>query len=232
MQSTTDQKSTEIQTIEEPDIFHLLESEDEQQIILETNERMKEALVYQVNWYNPKTYNYEKRDELSYAGINYLVILMAQNLKQGIEIVREPKIELLTVDGVERWHAMIICRNKVTGLETVGNSEQTVKLKQKKKGADGKDVFENGQPVYEYNKYDDFGRTKALSKAQRNAWKLQMPAKLILKVIQIAKDKKQTKTLETKKTTVLRKICNCRENGREPQTKADRTCNRCGGKVD
>ena len=85
---------------------------------------------------------------------------MAQN-EQALEIPDLPQIELVKHDESDQktwiWYAMIKVRNAKTGLETIGASEQ------------------NFIDEYKGNIYDQFGRTKAISKAERNAYRKQIP---------------------------------------------------------
>lgn len=192
---------------EDTDIFHLLDSEDEQQIIMEAQDRMKSALVYKVPWKNPNTNQWEERSELSYAGIQHICIMMAQKHNEvgSLELVEDPKIEMqkleLVMNGLPRtvtkWYASCKVKNTKTGMITPGISEADVITKGiKKDPATNKKIWDESLKSYIYEEvYDDFGRTKAVSKAFRNACKIQIPQKLILEMIKIAEEKGQTKTV-------------------------------------
>ena len=130
--------------------FQIMDDHDARQI--ETaDSAVRQALVY-------RTKNGKR--QLSYTGIKWLVLKMAQN-EQSLEIPDLPQVELVKHDESDQktwiWYAMIKVRNAKTGLETIGASEQ------------------NFIDEYKGNIYDQFGRTKAISKAERNAYRKQIP---------------------------------------------------------
>jgi len=108
---------------------------------------IKQALAYSVRG----------KKQLSYMGIKWLVLKMSQK-EQPLEIVDMPQVELSKIDPEDNatgvWYCTIKARNLKTGLVTVGASEAT--------------YLSNGV-------YDNFGRTKAISKAERNAYRKQIP---------------------------------------------------------
>lgn len=226
------EKSTEAITIsEDMEIFHILDERDEQQIIQETNNAMKQALIYTVPWYNPKTKQYEDRDQCSYEGIKYLVILLGQKLKQGLKLAIQPKFELMTIFDPETqvdrqsWHCSLSVLNEITGLETPGVSEQFVQMKVKDKDKDDRPIWDDVKKEYKWHwKYDEFAQRKCLSKALRNAWDLQVPTNLKLQLIQIAKSEKRVDRVEIKKN------CIC-EPGKRDIDPTTHICRRCGGKA-
>lgn len=201
---------------EDTDIFHLLDSEDEQQIIMEAQDRMKSALVYKVPWKNPQTNQYEERSDLSYAGIQHICIMMAQKHNEvgSLELVEDPKIEMQRLDlvmnglskTVIKWYASCKVRNTKTGMITPGISEADVVTKGiKRDPVTNKKVWDDSIKSYIYEEvYDDYGRTKAVSKAFRNACKIQIPQKLILEMIKIAEEKGQVKSVVNEQ-----KLANC-----------------------
>ncbi len=129
-----------------PSEYRIMDDADNQQI-LKAESAIKQALAYSVRG----------KKQLSYMGIKWLVLKMSQK-EQPLEIVDMPIVELSKIDPEDRttwvWYCTIKARNLKTGLVTVGASEAT----------------------YLSNKvYDTFGRTKAISKAERNAYRKQIP---------------------------------------------------------
>lgn len=126
--------------------FQIMDEADSQQI-QDAETAVKQALAYEVRG----------KKQLSYMGIKWIVLKMSQK-EQPLEVVDMPTTELMKHDPENKnswiWYATIKIRNKKTGLSTVGASESPYNF--------------NGQ-------YDSFGRTKALSKAERNACRKQIP---------------------------------------------------------
>ena len=130
--------------------YQIMDDYDARQI--ETaDSAVKQALVY-------KTKNGKK--QLSYMGIKWIVLKMSQN-EQALEILGLPQIELIKHDESDQktwiWYATIKVRNTKTKLESIGASEQPF------------------LDEYKGHTYDQFGRTKAISKAERNAFRKQIP---------------------------------------------------------
>ena len=127
--------------------YQILDDADAQQIA-QADQAVKQALAYEI-----KTPAGMKK-QLSYAGIKWLVLNMSQK-GQSLQIVdKEVKLEKSPLDDTYTWYATVTVRNRETGLETVGTQES---------------------PYIERGQYDRFGRTKALSKAVRNAYRQQIP---------------------------------------------------------
>ncbi len=126
--------------------FQIMDEADSQQI-QDAETAVKQALVYEVRG----------KKQLSYMGVKWLVLKMSQK-EQPIEVIDMPLIELVKHEPDNKstwiWYATIKVRNRKTGLSTVGASESPYSL--------------NGT-------YDTFGRTKSLSKAERNACRKQIP---------------------------------------------------------
>ena len=120
---------------------------------------LKQALVYV----------HQGKKQLSYMGIKWIELKMSQG-GQPLEIVSH-SVELVKHDPEDHnmwiWYATIVLRNKKSLLETLGASEQPF-------------LGHNGQ-------YDNFGRNKALSKAERNAIRKQIPEVEINQMINEAK---------------------------------------------
>lgn len=108
---------------------------------------VKQVLAYEVRG----------KKQLSYMGVKWLVLKMSQK-KQALEVVDLPCIELMKHNESDQttwiWYVTVKVRNLKTRLVTVGASES---------------------PFFVDNKYDTFGRTKAISKAERNAYRKQIP---------------------------------------------------------
>jgi len=231
---------------EDTDIFHLLDQEDERQIILEARDRMKEALVYTIHRYDPKKKEWVDEDQLSYAGIQHIIILMSQSKDSAgsLELVDEAKCEMksfnLTINDkpivIQKWYASCKVRNTLTKLTTPGVAEADVVIKVTKKDPQtNKKIWIKEKNAYEMEDgYDDFGRNKAVSKAFRNACKIQIPQKLILEMIKIAKEKGQVKKVEQQTTQQTNSnFCQCSEPKPKFQTddKGNHVCYTCNKPV-
>ena len=127
--------------------FQIMDEADSEQI-LRAESAIKQALAYDVRG----------KKQLSYMGIKWLVLKMSQK-EQPLEIVDMPILELSKIDPEDQstwiWYCIIKAKNLKTGLVTVGASESPYQLKP--------------------GEYDTFGRTKAISKAERNAYRKQIP---------------------------------------------------------
>jgi len=95
-------------------------------------------------------------------------------------------------------------------MTTPGYAEADVTILGNKLDANGKKIWDDD--VKSYVKeiiYDDFGKNKALSKAFRNACKVQIPQNLILEMIKIAKETGRTTEVVSEKTAELNSECGC-----------------------
>jgi len=178
--------------------YSIMDSADEQQII-SSNDDLKHALVYDL----------KGTKQITYIGLKYLVLKMSQS-NQALHILKS-EVTLDKDDPENKpmwyWRSIVRVRNHLTGLETEGISEA---------------------PYFENGKYDKFGRTKAISKAERNAWRKQIPE---LEIITLLKnvDGERTQKIESGSSSAkaLNKICTC-EN---PHIGiASGKCLKCGGK--
>lgn len=126
----------------------------------------------------------KKKHELTYVGLKHLTLLMSQNGNplEVMESICEQKNDI--------WYATYKVRNKTTGHESVGISEC---------------------PVNDGGKYDPFGRTKAMSKAERNAWRKQIPELKITELIKAALAKGETQEINTEPSDVQQEtgVCHC-----------------------
>ncbi len=146
------------------------------------------------------TVNGVKKQELTYVGLKHLTLLMSQG-GQPLEV-----LETIVDQKNDIWYATAKVRNKTTGHESVGLSEC---------------------PVNENGKYDPFGRTKAMSKAERNAWRKQIPELKITELIKAALAKGDTKDINPEKTDVQQETgpCHCPF---DQMTNKQGRCGNCG----
>ena len=125
--------------------FQIMDNADNTQI-QNAETAIKQALAYEVRG----------KKQLSYMGVKWLVLKMSQK-EQALEVLDLPCIELMK-HGEDQatwiWYVTVKVKNLKTGLVTVGASES---------------------PFLSKNEYDTFGRTKAISKAERNAYRKQIP---------------------------------------------------------
>ena len=188
------------------DDYSIMDSADEQQII-SSDDDLRKALVYDLRG----------TKQITYIGLKYLVLKMSQN-EQALNIIKSEVI--LDKDDPEEktmwyWRSIVRVRNQKTGLETEGISEA---------------------PYFESNKYDKFGRTKAISKAERNAWRKQIPELEITTLLKTTKGER-TQKIESENPDgfegdvcsagTLDKICDCDE---PIYGKMSHKCVNCGGK--
>jgi len=163
-----------------------MDTADEMQIV-NADKGVREAMVY-----NAKGHN-----QLTYIGLKHLTLLMSQ-AGQALEVL-EFAVKLVKDSETDkeewRWYSTYKVKNKETGHESVGMSEAS--------------YLENG-------KYDMFARTKALSKAERNAWRKQIPELKIMELIKQATGKGEVQTLDEG-------VCNCALGTRD----WDYTTNEC-----
>ncbi len=186
--------------------FSIMDSEDEQQII-SCDDDLKKALVYELRG----------TKQITYTGLKYMVLKMSQS-EQALHILKSEVV--LDKDDPEDkqhcyWRSIVRVKNSKTGLETEGISEAS---------------------YLESSKYDKFGRTKAISKAERNAWRKQIPELEIINLLKNA-DGKRVEKIETNISDgsecdfstrgTLDKICTCEEPAFGKQSGK---CLKCGGK--
>ena len=143
--------------------YSIMDSADEQQII-SSDDDLRKALVYDLRG----------TKQITYIGLKYLVLKMSQS-EQPLHILKSEVV--LDKDDPEDkqmwyWRSIVRVKNSKTGLETEGISEA---------------------PYFESNKYDKFGRTKAISKAERNAWRKQIPELEIIHLLKNAKGERTEK---------------------------------------
>ena len=164
-------------------IFHLLDKEDEKQIVNLKDFRKDSILLYKIHD------NYE----LSYRGIKHLAILMADK-GMPLSIVRSDTI--LSGDGKEKTlYATVLMCNEKTGQKMEGVSQCA---------------------FYDEKGQDHFARTKAHSKAERNAIRKLIPEYLITKFVKEAQELGQIKKVD---------FCSC--NKPVPNPLANEICKTC-----
>lgn len=150
--------------------YTIMDNADEQQII-SSDDDLRKALAYDLRG----------TKQITYIGLKYLVLKMSQS-EQALEILKSEVT--LDKDDLENkqmwyWRSIVRVKNSNTGLETEGISEA---------------------PYFEQNKYDKFARTKAISKAERNAWRKQIPELEIITLLKNAHGER-TQKLQTENTT-------------------------------
>ena len=124
-------------------------------------------------------YDLRGRKQISFAGIKWLVLQMSQHDQPLTVDIVDLHLERYTEDQSSWvWYATVKAKNTKTGLETLGASEQA--------------FISNG-------KIDPFSRTKALSKAERNAYRKQIP-ELEIKQMLDAAEPGQIQKLDTRDT--------------------------------
>ena len=146
------------ENLPEKSSFQLMDEADEQQII--SDAEVQKSLVYIA----------QGKKTLSYTGIKFLFQKWIERKQLTVEIVKDYSYCNLEKDDPENkstwyWRAQFTLRTsrvledgKIQIIETQGQSESPYLLKS-----------------YEKTNYDPFGRTKAFSKAERNADRKQIP---------------------------------------------------------
>lgn len=157
--------TTELQKTE----YAILDKMDEDQI-KSADAKLKQALVYEINISGKPV------RQITFIGLKWLTVRMSQK-GQSLEIISsEVKLEKDDLDKKDQWHwrAKVRVRNQKSGLETEGISECPY-------------LETSGKGEHATAKYDKFGRTKAHSKAERNAWRKQIPELEIINLLKTAK---------------------------------------------
>ena len=129
----------------------IIDKYDEQQIIAIDFEVMKK-LVYEVNG----------GQRLAYSGVKRLLLKMA-NKGNPLGFKEYPQITLVKLDESDRntwiWYAVVHMYSKKTRLESYGLSESAyIEI-----------IYNKQTDAWIPNGYDKLGRTKAVSKAARDA---------------------------------------------------------------
>lgn len=168
--------TTEMQLSDDSDVFKIIESYDEKQILDIADFEHNNKLVYEV----------QGKKELSYNGIKHLTIIMAQN-NNPLKTMPDSKLELFGEGNEKIWYSTVNVVNQRTGQTEQGVSQC---------------------PFYDNaGKVDHFARTKAHSKAERNAKRKHIPEALITQMINDSQKTKSTTT--TKPPTKSNQLCSC-----------------------
>lgn len=184
--------------------YSIMDTADEQQII-SADDDLRKALVYEIRGGSK---------QITFIGLKFLVLKMSQSNQPLTIIKSEITLDKDDLDDKTMWfwRSRVQVRNEKTHLETEGISES---------------------PYLENTKYDKFGKTKSLSKAERNAWRKQIPELEIVTLLKNANGERtekldsSNKKDETYRVGTLDKICNCDE---PCFGKSSGKCMRCGGK--
>ena len=190
--------STQVQKSE----FQILDKADEDQI-LKAQDKVKQALCYELKVGDKKI------KQITFIGLKWLALKMSQT-GQALEI-QTSNVQLEKDDPDKQdfwfWRANVKVRNQKTGLETEGIAE--CPYLQSVKGS---------------KTYDTFGRTKAHSKAERNAWRKQIPELEITTLLETV-TKSDTHDLGSTQESVHGEICKCPF---DQMNHLDGKCTNCG----
>ena len=157
---------------EEHEVFVVLSRHDEDLIVQELQRRVLKTMLYDF----PK--DGKRLVDLSVVGVNECVRLMNRTGKCSIRVVPGSlAIEETFEDGEEWVIATVYAEDAKTGQGTYGTAAQPKRMKLKadtaaKRRRDGKPVGQDDTI------WDNFARTKAISKAQRNAMADHIPETL------------------------------------------------------
>ncbi len=146
--------------------FEFMDKADSNQIISATDD-LKKALVYDVRG----------SKQITLIGLKFLVLKMSQ-AEQPLSICSsETTLDKDHPDNMNMWYwrSTTKVKNEKSGLETEGVSES---------------------PYLDNGEYDKFGKIKSASKAERNAWRKQIPE---LEILDLLKNTKadRTETLQS-----------------------------------
>jgi hypothetical protein len=159
------------------ELFKLADQFDERQI--QNVDGLRDVLCYKMHLGGKDHY------ELSFKGIKHLVLQMST---KGHPMQVTKRIAEFKGEGKEKtWYATVTVMNKTTQHETDGDSECPFY-----------ELDRNGNTLIQ----DHFARTKALSKAERNAMRKQIPEAMIVNLINEAANNKV-------KTLTINDFCIC-----------------------
>ena len=127
----------------------VFEKLDEEQI-MRADKAVKQAMVYEVSIRGVKT------QEITFIGLKHIMLEFSArgNPLEIIESICNLEKDDPTDKTTWNWRAKVRCKNQSTNHESEGLAEC---------------------PYMENVKYDPFGQRKAHSKAERNAWRKQIP---------------------------------------------------------
>jgi len=139
--------TTTLQTARpDSDAYVILDQLDADQVT-RADASIRQALVYDLRG----------KKQITLMGIKWLVLKMSEH-GNALQFAGDPECRLERHGESKddwRWYATVRVRSAKTGFETLGMSEAPY-------------LTGNGE-------YDAFGRTKAMSKAERNAYRKQIP---------------------------------------------------------
>ncbi len=154
--------------------------------IISANDDLKKALVYDI----------KGSKQITLIGLKFLILKMSQS---GQPITICDSVTTLDKDAEEKqfwfWRSIIKVKNEKSGLETEGVSES---------------------PYLENGSYDKFGRIKAASKAERNAWRKQVPELEILELLKNTTGERTQKLESETKPHDPNQLCICPPLARVP----------------
>jgi len=162
--------------------FSIMDSMDEKQIA-GLSEELKKKMAYKTS---------QGKMELTFIGLKAITLKMSQK-EQPLETIHsETNLEKDDPKDTTMWfwRSNIKVRNQKTGLETEGLSEC---------------------PYFdEKSKYDPFGQRKAHSKAERNAWRKQIPELELLTFME-SLNKEEIKDVKPNPNVIIG-ACKCTTN--------------------
>ncbi len=189
-----------------------LEVKKENPTIFELAERKDELQINNFDSSLKEAYVYEIQGKpvLSYVGLKHAVILMAQG-GNPLSVVSE-KTELIKPDDDKLtwfWDSTIVVKNSKTGLETMGNASAT---------------------LYKGNIMQEFSKRTAMSKAERNAQRKQLPEQLLANLINDVRGENVSVAQQVRGTKSDEKTCDgkhdkCQKAGK---TLSSGVCLHCG----
>lgn len=156
-------------------LVSLSERADELQII-KADDEVRQAFFY-------KDYHSGKLC-LSYACIKHIALEMAYR-KEPLQVVDyEVHLEKYNEADEEKWYwaATVTMLNKATGMKTLGASSSPYLARNKKVRNNEGQWVESPEP----RKFNEFGRTVTLSKADRNAIRKHIPETVLQKMLRDA----------------------------------------------
>jgi len=187
--------------------YKVLDKLDEEQI-KNAGQALKQALIYEIKIKGKPV------KQITFIGLKWLTVKMSQK-GQSLQIINsEVKLEKDDPDKKDswQWRSIVRVQNMKTGLETEGVAECPYLEKIW--------IYKDNQRTEEFKLvYDPFGRTKAHSKSERNAWRKQIPEVEIIELLNTAegKDTHQVKDEQTK-------FCNCLNPDITPDKGGCRSC--------
>lgn len=152
----------------------VFEKLDEQQIV-NADKAVKQAMVYETK------INGETKQEITFIGLKHIMLELSAR-GHPLEIIQsETKLEKDDPEDKTTWNwrSKVVCKNSNTGHQSEGLAES---------------------PYIEYGKYDPFGQRKAHSKAERNAWRKQIPELQIIEFLKTVKKEDVQKVNEQQNT--------------------------------